>query len=197
MKRHPPFIQTFESSDLAAGGGRKGYLIFTFDTINPAPTFKIARADFGTTHLYGPASTRRRPGGLWWDHELLPNTTPILSRTLIRTDKNLNASTDAALRAMSTFKFYIHGPLPFMPYKSYTPDYWVRAAIDGEFILNIETTGTHVSYQLSGRDDGFPKHMIRINKREIYVHDPLKTGDSPIALMGEMERSTQQSGFIS
>jgi hypothetical protein len=195
-KKYPPFIQAFQSSDLAAGGGRKGFLIFSFDTINPMHTFKIDRADFGTTHLYGPASTRRRAGGFWWDHELMPAARPLLSKALVRTVKNLDATVLSSFGGKSIFKFEVHGQLPFMPYKSYTPDYWVRAAIDGEFTLEINSVGQRVNFELNGKHDGFPKHMIRINKKDTYVHDPLKTGDSPISLMGAMEKSTHQSGII-
>jgi hypothetical protein len=197
LKKYPPFIQAFESSDLAAGGGRKGFLIFSFDTIDPPRTFKIERADFGTTHLYGPANTYHRAGGFWWVHELMPGARPLLSKALVRTVQNLNAMVLPTFGGKCIFKFEVHGQLPFMPYKSYTPDYWVRAAIDGEFTLEINSVGQRVAFQLNGKHDGFPKHMIRINRKDIYVHDPLRTGDSPIALMGAMEKGTQQSGIIS
>ena len=196
LGRHPPYVSAAESSDLAASGGRKGYLIFSFDSANLAATFRIIRADFGTTHLYGPMQTRRRPGGLWWDHLLLPGALPISSRTLTRTSQNLNAYVDPTAMAKDKLKFEIHGQLPFMPYKGYTPDYWVRAAIDGEFSLKITTARARVGFELAGEHDGFPKHIIRINRQEVYIHDPLRTGDSPLALMGRMERRAAVSGVI-
>jgi hypothetical protein len=197
LNKYPPFFQAYQSSDLAAGGGRKGFLVFSFDTTDVRRTFKIERADFGTTHLYGPGSTRRRMGGHWWDHELLISATPLFSRALKRNEANLNATLLPSVVNKSIFKFEVHGQLPFMPYKSYTPDYWVKAAIDGEFMLETSRAGSQILFQLSGKHDGFPKHMVRINKKDIYVHDPLNTGDSPLSLMGAMEKSMRQSGIIS
>jgi hypothetical protein len=194
LRQHPPYASSIETSFLSAGGGTKGYLIFSFDSANPTPTFKILRKNFGTIHLYGPLQTRRRPGGLWWDHVLLPGAAPIFSRTLTRT---LNAYLDRKAADAGTVKFGIHGQLPVMRYTGYAPDYWVRAAIDGEFSLAATTARARVGFELTGEHDGFPKHIIRINGKEVYVHDPLRTGDSPLALMGGMERRVALSGPIS
>jgi hypothetical protein len=194
-KRYPPFFDISQSALVAAGGGRKGLLVFSFDPSNTTKSFKLETADFGTTHFYGPLSTRRKTASkYWWDYEVVSGKTPLSSRTLQRTEENLNAK----VMPDGSIDFHLHGaiPIPFMPYTVYNPTYWLKSAIDGAFTIKFAKLGNHTQLEINGTHDGFPKHMIRLNGKDIYVHDPLITGDDPLSLMGEMEIKTMVKCII-
>lgn len=143
---------------------------------------------FGLTSRYDISQGFRVKGKPSWCWQIKPNQSPkkINSNRLVSTDNNNKIVINRVGNNVQVI-FFLNAPIPPTSLLEKLANPFVPAINADISVLLRPRKGGGLEYTVLGTHDGFPAYEIEINNNLVYLHNPIKTGETPASLFPPSE----------
>lgn len=165
--------QAVEFLGLVFNGGVKSTIIVTVDlSKNKAESILRVKRSWGESRSYSSDDILTIDGKPSWFKDLKPGASVTARETLRVKNSNLKATFYQSVSDHGV-ALYVAGGNPLL---LGSPD------IDGEFYISLKKKEGSLAYQIYGKHDGFPDHLITIDDKVILHHDSVALNQGPASL---------------